>query len=190
MSGTSLGIPYPDYLALTVPELRITDYTLDENLPAIPAPTSTSTQPYYYTSHPSADLGSLDSLPIELLQIILPLLDLRTLIEFRRVNQRSLQLVAALPQYKVINSHALNGALRGALRIGMGQWITCNDLFTALCTAECKECGDYAGYLFLLTCTRVCFLCFTRHQNYLPLRYSHAREKFGLARQNLSHFHI
>ena len=153
-------MPCTDYRTFTVSKLRLTDYTLDENLPAIPASTST-TQPHYYASEPSANLGDLDSLPIELLQTTLSLLDLRTLMEFRRVNQRSLQLVAALPQYKVISSYGLN-ALRGALSIGIGQWITCNDLFTALCTAECKECGDFGGYLFLLTCTRVCFLCFTR----------------------------
>jgi len=180
MAGISLNMPCTDYRTFTFSKLRLTDYTLDENLPAIPAPIST-TQPHYYTSQPSANLGSFDSLPIELFQITLSLLDLRTLMEFRRVNQRSLQLVAALPQYKVIISYALD-ALRVVLSIGIGQWITCNDLLTALCTAECKECGDFGGYLFLLTCTRVCFLCFTRNENYLPLRYSHARRKFGLNR--------
>jgi len=182
MAGISLNMPCTGYRTFTFSKLRLTDYTLDENLPAILAPIS-STQPHYYTSQPSANLGSLDCLPIELFQITLSLLDLRTLMEFRRVNQRSLQLVAALPQYKVIISYVLD-ALRGVLSIGIGQWITCNDLFTTLCTAECKKCGDFGGYLFLLTCTRVCFL---RNDNYLPLRYSHARRKFGFNRQTITH---
>ena len=99
---------------LTYTHPLINDFTLDENLP---------TPHYYYVStSPEVGLGSLDILPLELLQRILFQLDLCTLTGFRRVNQLALQSVASIPQYKAINTHA-NDALRGILSIKTGRWI-------------------------------------------------------------------
>ncbi|KAL4795027.1 hypothetical protein BDV19DRAFT_389685 [Aspergillus venezuelensis] len=47
-------------------------------------------------------------------------------------------------------------------------------------TAECDTCGDLGGYLYLLTCRRVCFLCFTENPAYLPLAREGVVRKFGL----------
>lgn len=166
---------FRDFTYKSVP---IKDYSLDENLP---------TQPncYVCTSSPKVGLGSLDTLPLEILHNILPQLDLLTLTDFRRVNQRALQLVASLPQFKAINSHARD-ALRGILSIETGRWITCEDLYATLCTAQCERCGDFGAYLYILTCKRVCFLCFTQAEAYLPLRFIHATQKFGLDRSILN----
>ena len=161
---------------LTYPRLRIKDFTLDENLPTPPD--------YYIYTSPEVGLGSLGILPLELLQRILSQLDLRTLTDIRRVNHLALQFVASIPQYKAINTHA-SDALRGILSIETGRWITCETLYTMLCTRECEQCGDFGGYLYILTCKRVCFLCFTSEQTYLPLRYIHAIQKFGLNHQIL-----
>jgi hypothetical protein len=90
-------------------------------------------------------------------------------------------LVESFPQYKAIRKHAYN-ALRGTMYIETGWWITCGMVYEKLCTAECEECGDFGGYLYILTCKRVCFLCLSVDKQYLPLRYSHAIRKFGLNR--------
>jgi len=161
---------------LTYPRLRIKDFTLDENLPTPPD--------YYIYTSPEVGLGSLGILPLELLQRILSQLDLRTLTDIRRVNHLALQFVASIPQYKAINTHA-SDALRGILSIETGRWITCETLYAILCKPECEQCGDFGGYLYILTCKRVCFLCFTSEQTYLPLRYIHAIQKFGLNHQIL-----
>jgi hypothetical protein len=173
---TTVVIDASQFCDLTYPHLRINDFTLDENL---------QTPPHYHIStSPEIGLGSLDILPLELFQRILSQLDLRTLTDFRRINKLALQFVASIPQYKAISTHA-NDALRGVLSIETGLWITCETLYAILCTPQCEQCGDFGGYLYILTCKRVCFLCFTQEQTYLPLRYSHAIQKFGLNRQIL-----
>jgi hypothetical protein len=42
------------------------------------------------------------------------------------------------------------------------------------------KCGDFGGYLYLLSCSRVCFLCVSEDPAYLPLRPRQACRKFGL----------
>jgi hypothetical protein len=160
---------------LTYPRLNLNDHTLDDNLP------SPKSQPRIECLRlpPRTNLGVLDALPPELLQEILSQLDLRTLTDFRRINRRAIELVNSLPQYKAINTHALN-ALRGILSIETGRWITCRTLYEKLCTPGCEQCGDFGGYLYLLTCKRVCFLCLSQDRRYLPLSPRRASWKFGL----------
>lgn len=118
-------------------------------------------------------------LPIELLRGLLILLDPRALTDFQRVNRRAAELVNAIPQFKTIIRHAHN-LVRGSLSIGTGPWISCETLLRKLCTAESEPCGDFGGYLYLLTCTRVCFLYLSEDKKFLPLRYSHATHKSGV----------
>ncbi|RDL32399.1 uncharacterized protein BP5553_08855 [Venustampulla echinocandica] len=173
---STAGLNTSQFHALTYPRLQLTDNTLDDNLPIQPK--------CHIETHTSltVDLGSLDILPQELLDYILPQLDLRTLTDFRRVNRRAFQLVASLPQYKAINTHARD-ALRGILATGTGRSITCETLYSTICIAECEQCGDFGGYLYILTCKRVCYLCFTLDRAYLPLFYTQVIRKFGLSRQ-------
>ncbi|KAJ2985879.1 hypothetical protein NUW58_g5298 [Xylaria curta] len=162
----------------TYPRLRLNDHTLDDNLPVFQPQRDND------RSHalPTASIGVLDILPPELLAEILCQLDLRTLLDFRYVNRRAADLVNYLPQYKGITTHARN-ALRGILSIETGRWITCAALYEKLCTPVCEQCGDFGGYLYLLTCKRVCFLCLSRNPIYLPLPPGRASRKFGLQRQ-------
>jgi hypothetical protein len=85
---------------LTYPRLRITDFTLDENLP---------TQPNYHicTSPKSISVPSI-YFRSSFLQRILSQLDFRTLTDFQNVNQRAMRLVTSTPQYKTINTHTSN----------------------------------------------------------------------------------
>jgi hypothetical protein len=85
----------------------------------------------------------------------------------------------SLPQYSAIVKHALD-ALRGIGIIGTASFISCNTLYEKLCTADCEECGDFGGYLYILTCRRLCYKCFTEQEKYQPLLYSNAIRKFGI----------
>ncbi|CBX92668.1 hypothetical protein LEMA_P053740.1 [Plenodomus lingam JN3] len=168
------GIP-TRYHGLAYSKLRINDHTLDEHL----APSSFGS--FHSWAHPSAsqDLGALDRLPLELLHETLLHLDIRTLFDLRNVNRRALELVDSVPQFKAIITHAPN-ALRGLLQIGTGRWTTIKVLHTRLCTPECEHCGDFGGYLYLMTSRRVCFLCLTQLRQYLPLRIRNAKRDFRL----------
>ena len=161
----------PNRREFTYSHPRIPDLTLDENLPVLPL----STEDRFAHRSPQTHLGALQVLPPELLLIGLSQLDLH----FRRVNRRALDIVDFYPPYKAINVHART-AIRGILAIGTGEWITPRDLYNSLCRAQCSECDDFAGYLYVLTCKRVCFLCFTKKPRYLPLRHGHAIRKYGI----------
>ncbi len=158
---------------LTYPHLNLNDHTLDENLPAFQSELKD------VRSLPAADAGDLDTLPVELLYEVMSQLDLRTLVDLRCVNRRATELVDSHTQFKVIIRHAHN-ALRGILAIETGRLITCGTFYEKLCTYGCEQCGDFGGYLYLFSCKRVCFLCFSRERLYLPLTQRHATRKFGL----------
>ncbi|OTB03205.1 hypothetical protein M426DRAFT_181004 [Hypoxylon sp. CI-4A] len=165
---------------ITYPRLRLDDHTLDGSLPAF----QSLPEGDHFCSPPTANIGILDALPPELISVVLSQLDLRTITDFRHVNRQAAELVNSLPEYKAITTHARN-ALRGILSIGTGRWITCSTLYEKLCMSNCGQCGDFGGYLYLLTCKRVCFLCLSQDRLYLPLLPSHARRKFGLDRQTI-----
>ncbi|KID86156.1 F-box domain-containing protein [Metarhizium guizhouense ARSEF 977] len=165
------------YSHLMYPKINLNNHTLDDNLPPLQAqPQNNSLDP-----PPTASLGALDRLPTELLQEILIQLDLSTFMTFRCTNRRAKEFADHLPQYKAITTNARN-ALRGILRIGTSRWITCKSLFENLRTSACEQCGDFGGYLYILTCRRVCFVCFTQDKRYLPLRPNEACRRFGLKR--------
>lgn len=117
---------------------------------------------------PRFDLGDLDELPSELLDEILAQVDLDSLSRFRGVNQRALQTVDCLPQYRAIVQHSPQ-LLRGVLATGIGASISCQKVLETLETALCEVCRDFAGFVYLPTCSRVCALCFSNQDDYYPL---------------------
>ena len=154
--------------------IRIEEFMLDVNRPMLQYNDHIPIPP----TNAGRDLGTLNTFPLELLHEIIHKLDIRTLTDLRHVNRRAIWLVESDPQYKTIRKHAFN-ALRDILCIETGRWITCEMLLNKLCTAECEQCGDFGGYLYILTCERVCYLCLVRDKRYLPLRYLHAKKMFG-----------
>lgn len=136
--------------------------TLDENLPPFPR-SARRRRP------PEASAGLLDRLPVELLHLTLTHLDIRSLINLRLTNRRTAEIVDCHPQFRAVSTHARN-SLRGILAIGTGRWITCATLYEKLCTSKCDCCGGQGGYLYLITCKRVCFQCLSLSQSYQPLR--------------------
>lgn len=169
-----------DLFLKKVPALKTRDpevnyHMLDEKLP--PVPENAETERIRHS--PTAHLGALQVLPFELLCQILPDLDLHALNHFRCLNRRTMEVVESLTVYKDVTRYAQQ-AVRGAFSIGTGHYISYRLLHEKLCTWKCEMCIDFAGYLFLLNCKRVCFACASGKKVCLPLEPSHAARRFGL----------
>lgn len=173
LSKTELG-------ALTYPHPFMKEYTLDDNELDEHCPLDNG----QHTLQPSCGLGRLDVLPLEILNVILSKLDLQSLTDIRRINQRAMVLVNSFPHYQAVVDHA-PAALRGMLSIGAARSNTCQDLYEKSCTAKCDICGDFGGYLYLITCKRVCFMCLSENTSYLPLLKYDVIRKFGLGSREL-----
>ncbi|KIW14454.1 hypothetical protein PV08_07238 [Exophiala spinifera] len=126
------------------------------------------------------NLGTLEKLPHGVLWSVLAQLDVCTVRTFRRVNRQAQELVDALTHYNTINTHAPH-VIPAILSIEAGRWISCGDLWKAFCTATCEECGRFANFLYIPTCKKVCFYCFTGGRTIaVPFLYEDAREMFGV----------
>lgn len=164
---------------------NLKDFTLDENTPERRLPLDNGR----HAVNPKVGIGVLEALPLEILHEVLIQIDLRSLTDFRRVNQRATQVVDSIPQYQAVLKHGV-ASLRSILAIETGTLISCRGLFGALTTPICENCEDFAGFIYLLTCRRVCFLCFTEDVKYLPLLATEVKRRFGVARgiiANLPH---
>ena len=133
----------------------------------------------FASKRPRYGLGALEKLPLELVHLVLVRLDVRSLTVFRRVNKSARLVTNLIPQFRRILVHA-PALIRGSLNIGSARFFSCQDLYETLSTAECDSCGDFGGYLYLVTCRRVCFLCLTERADYLPLPRKDVTRKFGL----------
>jgi hypothetical protein len=112
--------------------------------------------PFRRTSN--VGLGALDRLPLELLYDTLFCLDTYSLFKFRQTNLRSRQTVDSLKQYRMVVSHGLN-LLCALLRTRLAISIPLFDFYNALCTKACALCGEFGGFISLLTWKRCCFKC-------------------------------
>ncbi|KAG8668428.1 hypothetical protein FPOAC1_007807 [Fusarium poae] len=112
--------------------------------------------PFQRTSN--AGLGSLDQLPTELLHDILFRLDLYSLLKLRQTNLRSRQTIDSLKKYQVLVSHGLN-LFCALLRTRIALQVSLSDFYDALCTKVCSLCGEFGGFMSLLTWKRCCFDC-------------------------------
>lgn len=158
--------------------LNIEDFTLDDN-------DDFHLGGLCHLGTPSCGLGVLDRLPLEIIHLTLILLDIQSLSDFRRVNKKAKLVTDSDPQYKTIRTHA-PVSIRASLVIGTARFFSCQNLYETLSTAECDSCGDFGGYLYLITCRRVCFLCFTEKADFLPLSRKDAIRKFGLDSEHLA----
>lgn len=163
-------------LELYQTSLRTPDCTLDDNLPAVAFLTKSGRT----RGLPQFNLAVVDKLPLEILQELLSNLDLCTLTEFRRVNRRAMDVVHSIPQYKAIATHAPN-VIYAASAIETAHSI--ESVYQALCTTGCAFCGNFGGYLYMITCKRVCFSCIVNNTKVLTIRHKSAIRKFGLNRQ-------
>lgn len=162
-----------EFKNLTREQIRDLNCFLDDNVELPPSIIGNRT--------PKNDLGTLDMLPLEIIKLILVDIDISTLMTFHQVNERAAQVIEGMPEYKVIASYAPS-AIPAIVSANLGHRINCATFYRKLCLAHCEECGDFGGFIYLLTCTRVCLICLSHNDDYLPLLRSHAVIKFGITR--------
>lgn len=156
------------------------DHTLDQNL-------RHQTCPLNFAKHynaPTQDSGDLERLPDELIDDVLAQADLQSLFNFRHVNRRAMQIADSIPEFKQIVKHG-HMVLRAMLSIRNASHFSSIDLLRTLETRDCENCGDFAGHIYLLGCSRVCYLCFINEARYLPLTSLQVWRRFGLDRSRL-----
>ncbi|KAI1414113.1 hypothetical protein F5Y13DRAFT_21962 [Hypoxylon sp. FL1857] len=138
-----------------------------------------------HSIRPRESLGQLDVLPFELLSDILLTLDLPTLTVFRRVNFQAMHVVNSLHQYKMISKHCIN-VLRAAVSLEAASF-DCRTLYETLRTRKCGNCHRFGSYLYLITCKRVCYFCFSSTLKFRPMSAKDAARFSGLPMQDLMH---
>ncbi|KAI1330333.1 hypothetical protein F5Y16DRAFT_362844 [Xylariaceae sp. FL0255] len=137
------------------------DYGLEDILPVFTMPEHEDKHSSFCRFGFGYDLGTLGILPVELVYTILSYdLDVHSLMDFRSVNRCAFEIVGNIPRFRAIIQYARN-ALYGILYTNIKRDITYQTLYDKLCTEKCEDCDDFGGYLHLLTCKRVCFLCAT-----------------------------
>lgn len=162
-------------------KLRIVDHTLDDAELDARCPLDNGR----HVILPKTSVGQLDLLPVELIDQVLRMLDIPTLTTFRRVNQRAMHLVDSLPPYRRLWTSCPN-ILRAVVGIN-GTSFSCETLFQALTREKCESCSLFGGYLYLITCKRVCYFCFTTRKEYFPVSLTLAARQAKVQKKALSH---
>lgn len=119
-------------------------------------------------SEPAAPTGLLAYLPLELLQAIVLQLDLWSVTSFRAVSWYTYSIVDRNFQYANIKEQVTH-VLPALLKTGAASWISLDSLYRYLQNCDCVSCGDFGPFLYLLTCERVCSICFSSKPQYAPL---------------------
>ncbi|KAF5586419.1 cyclin f-box [Fusarium pseudocircinatum] len=138
--------------------------------------------PFQRTS--SVGLGSLDRLPLEFLYDTLFRLDIHSLLKFRPINFRSRQTVDSLKQYQTIVLHGMN-LLCALLRTRLAVKTSLLDFYNALCLKSCSLCGEFGGFISLLTWTRCGFKCLKEAPETQIQTVSAVRKQFRLNKADL-----
>lgn len=147
-----------------------TQYTLDGRFSNASFPFQKKSQ---QPPHVLQSLGPLDKLPIELLSKVLLELHVPALIAFRCVNRTTVAIVDALPGFRRVVETCVD-VIR-AIVATKATFFSFDTLYRRLSTRDCVKCGSFGGYLYLVTCERVCLSCFTDDDAYCPVTKSRAR---------------
>ncbi|PQE17070.1 F-box domain-containing protein [Rutstroemia sp. NJR-2017a BBW] len=126
-----------------------------------------------------SNVGTLEVLPLELIQAILNLLDLQCLTDLRAVNWRARVLVDSVPEYNALIQH-FPDALRALLSTRMAGHFSAPQIFEALCTRDCIGCGQFGPLLDLFTAHRYCITCLVDVGGLFTMEASDAIKEFSL----------
>ena len=109
----------------------------------------------------------LESLPCEILGMILRAMDLKSFWAFASVNRH---LRASICSLRVIRdtqkSFAVSYALRRVIKADTGKVFTITDFEATLTSKTCTSCHaekEFAPFLNLTTCQRICYTCQFKH---------------------------
>ena len=117
-------------------------------------------------------------MPPELLtDILVERLDLSSLTKLRSVSRGVRSMVSSLPQYNAIVTHA-PASLRASLSLQTAKYTSCRQLYKALCSEFYTTCPEFGAYLYVPTCVRVCYLCFTTKLRYKAITSGEARARW------------
>ncbi|KAL3418203.1 F-box domain-containing protein [Phlyctema vagabunda] len=127
-----------------------------------------------------SSIGIFGSLPPELFNAVLANVDIASLTTMRTTSWAIRATIDDMASYKAIFKHAPH-TLRAVLSLKIGSSITCQQLFDQLCRQKCTTCNNFGAFLYLLTCERVCFFCFTSSESryWLSWEQGEIRAAFG-----------
>ncbi|KAJ2967696.1 hypothetical protein NQ176_g9537 [Zarea fungicola] len=129
-------------------------------------------------------LGQLDSLPTEVLQLMLDHLDFLSLARLARTARRGQELVASFPAYHLVRRHA-SETLAALSAMSILYLHSASLLREALHSSECSCCGNFGAFLFLLSCERCCFQCISTKPALWVLPRPDASKCFNLSAKQL-----
>ena len=132
----------------------------------------------------SSSLGPLDTLPTELLYVILNSLDCQSLSRFARVCHRARTLVESLLSYQDVKKHATTALIA----LSQSKLITFHAVATihaALISDKCVSCQRYGYFLFLPTCERCCYECLGKERSLRVITVQKAEVCFGIPEKDL-----
>jgi len=93
-------------------------------------------------------------------------------------------MIDEVPQYRAIVAHA-PASIRAALSLQVAGFFTCRNLYIALCAKTCYKCGNFGAFLYVPTCFRVCFGCFTESKGFLPMNKAHAKVFWAITSRDI-----
>lgn len=133
----------------------------------------------------TSSLGVLDTLPIELLRIILNSSDFQSLSRFVQVCHLAKTLVDSLSSYQHITKHA-SATLIALSRTNLITSHAAPTIHAALLADRCASCQESGPFLFLPTCQRCCYRCLRTERFLRLITLRLAGICFGLSRTHLA----
>ncbi|KAK4133936.1 hypothetical protein BT67DRAFT_343891, partial [Trichocladium antarcticum] len=124
-------------------------------------------------------LGTLNTLPVELVLAILEFLDFQSLSRLRCVSLTANHITKSVLAYTEVMTHAA-GPLTVLAATGLLRYHSCFSLRQALRSWECVSCLHYGGFLFLFTCERACSRCLSRNLAFHVTKKAAAKYYFGV----------
>lgn len=129
--------------------------------------------------------GPLGVLAAELLQLIIQIVDLKSLAALRLSNYSFKCLVDDTVEYQRVRKHASN-AMRAMKESNTLKYHTLLDVCSALNSKFCVFCGEFGPCLFVLTCERCCLNCIARSPSLRLIPQSYAPTYYALPTQHLT----
>ncbi|KFZ04790.1 hypothetical protein V501_08969 [Pseudogymnoascus sp. VKM F-4519 (FW-2642)] len=134
---------------------------------------------------PTSGLGIFDYLPEEVMTMVLLNLDVLTFFRFRHVNRYARILSTTALEYQLVVKYGVEG-MRALLRSDCARRFTMMHLHHLLITDTCGLCGNFAGFLFLLTATRCCFRCLESSPKLRVISTTKFAKRAGISTSQLS----
>ncbi|KAJ4326281.1 hypothetical protein N0V84_003147 [Fusarium piperis] len=91
--------------------------------------------------------------------------------------------INSLPEYAAVFKHCPN-IIRGIISLKADGY-SCRTLFKTLTASKCDCCSSFGYYLYLVSCKRVCYMCFKYGVKHFPVRGNYISKATGLRRKKL-----